>query len=250
MKFIVKIILFVSIFLISLDAKTAFPKEYYTLPITKQKEYFFNFFKDKIETENERILEDRAFIKALNNRKDLDENSTEYLKLQKLQEKYKVADIYDYSKFLGRVDIVSPSLALAQAAIESGWGKSRFFKEANNIFGQWTYNPKIGIVPLKRAKGKKHLIRIFPSLQDSIVAYMQNLNRTNAYKEFRKKRKQLREKGAVIDGLTLASTMTKYSGIGHNYVKMLESIIKKNNLVKLDKRLYEKIKNESMKEDK
>ncbi len=250
MKFIVKIILYTSTFLVFLNANTSFPKEYYTFPISKQKEYFFSFFKDKIEMENERILEDRAFIKALNNRKNLDKNSTEYLKLQKLQEKYKVADIYDYSKFLGRVDIISPSLALAQAAIESGWGKSRFFKEANNIFGQWTYNPKIGIVPLKRTKGKKHLIRVFPSLQDSIVAYMQNLNRTNAYKEFRKKRKQLREKNEVIDGLSLASTMTKYSGIGHNYVKMLESIIKKNNLVKLDKKFYEKIKSKLIEEDK
>ncbi len=241
MKFIFKTVLFIFALLLSLNADTGFPKEYYKLPVSKQKEYFFNYFNEKIEIENRKILKERAFIKSLNGRKNLDKNSSKYKKLEHLQKKYKISNIYNYSKFLKRVDIIPPSLALAQAATESGWGKSRFFKKANNIFGHWTYNPKIGMVPLKRAKGKKHLIRIFSSLQDSIKAYMLNLNRTNAYYEFRLKRKQMREREEVINGMILSSTMTKYSGIGHDYVKILKSIIKKNHLVKLDKAFYTKI---------
>ncbi len=123
---------------------------------------------------------------------------------------------------------------MSQAATESGWGKSRFFKKANNIFGHWTYNEKIGMVPLKREAGKKHFIRKFPNLQASIAAYMLNLNRTGAYKEFRTKRKEMRMAKKLIDGMQLSSTMTKYSGIGHDYLKILKSIIRKNNLVNYD----------------
>ena len=115
-------------------------------------------------------------ILSLKDKKDLDEESSEYKKLKELQIKYKVQDIYDYETFLKRVDVIPPSLAIAQAAVESAWGKSRFIKIANNIFGHWTYNPEIGIVPLDRIEGKQHLIRVFKTLQDSISAYMLNLS--------------------------------------------------------------------------
>lgn len=236
-----KILLFLSLFLISLLEASGFPKEYYKLDIKKQKEYFFNYFSKKIEHENMKILEDRAFILSLKGRKNLAIDSIEYKRLEKLKDKYKLEDIYDYDKFIYRVDIIPPSLALAQAAVESGWGKSRFFKEANNIFGQWTYNPKVGMIPLKREEGKKHLVRIFPSLQDAIISYMQNLNRTKAYEEFRKKREEERKNGHFIDGYLLSETMTRYSGIGHKYVEILQSIIKKNKLTQLDKIFYKKI---------
>ncbi len=240
MKKLLKLTLILSTFILSLNADNGFPKKYYKLPIAKQKNFFFDYFGERIEAENIKILKQREFIKSLNGRKDLNKNSLEYKKLEELQIKYKIQNIYDYEKFLYRVDIIPPSMALAQAATESGWGKSRFFKEANNIFGHWTYNPKNGMVPLKRSEGKKHLIRIFPTLQDSIAAYMRNLNSTSAYSKFRIKRKELRESGNFINGYLLSSTMTNYSGIGHNYVEILQSIIKKNKLTKLDKKFFEK----------
>ena len=230
-----------------LNANSAFPKEYYKLTVKKQKAFFFDYFGKRIDAENMKILKEREFILSLKGKKDLKETSEEYKKLQKLQTKYKVKNIYDYKKFLYRVDIIPPSMALAQAATESGWGKSRFFKEANNIFGHWTYNPKIGMVPLKRSKGKKHLVRIFPDLQASIAAYMRNLNRTKAYSQFRIKRKQQRDNGKFLNGYELSKTMTKYSAIGQEYVKILRSIIRSNKLIKFDKEFFEKIKKEGQK---
>lgn len=240
-----KVLFFVSAFMIFLNADPSFTKNYYKLNITKQKEYFFNYFSKEIEFENRNILKERAFIKSLNQNKNLDHTSNEYKRLKELQTKYKVQSIYNYPRYLERIDIIPPSLALAQAATESGWGKSRFFKEANNIFGHWTYNPKIGMLPKRRQQGKKHFIKIFPSLQASISAYMRNLNRTSAYYEFRLKRKQMRDAGQYIDGMKLSSTMSKYSGIGHDYIKILKSIIRKNKLVEYDKKFYDKLKKEN-----
>lgn len=240
---IFKILFFLSTFFIELKAQTVFSKDYYKLHMSEQKEYFFKFFSKRIDLENKKILEERAFVKSLNNNKNLDKNSKEYKRLEKLQVKYKIKNIYNYSRFLERIDIIPPSLALAQAATESGWGKSRFFKKANNIFGHWTYNPRIGMLPLRRPADKKHFIRIFSSLQDSIAAYMLNLNRTAAYYEFRLKRKEQRERGSFVDGMKLSVTMDKYSGIGHDYIKILKSIIRKNRLVTYDKLFHDKMKN-------
>ena len=246
MKILLKTLLFVSVFTLIVNADTKFKKSYYNLHITKQKEYFFSFFSKEIELENRKILEEREFIKSLNKNKNLDKNSEKYKRLKKLQTKYKIQDIYNYSRFLERVDIIPPSMALAQAATESGWGKSRFFKEANNIFGHWTYNAKIGMKPLRRPEGQKHFIRIFPSLQDSIAAYMLNLNRTAAYYEFRLKRKQQKTTNNFIDGMKLSSTMHKYSGIGHDYISILKSIIRKNKLITYDIKFQNKIKKEKL----
>ena len=244
MNILLKILFFISTFFILLKADTVFSKDYYKMHISKQKEYFFAFFNKRIEIENKKILEERAFIKSLNNNKNLDINSKEYKRLEELQIKYKVRDIYNYSRFLERVNIIPPSLALAQAATESGWGKSRFFKKANNIFGHWTYNPKIGMKPLRRPEGQKHFIRVFKTLQDSIAAYMLNLNRTAAYYEFRLKRKEQLLTNNFIDGMKLSVTMDKYSGIGHDYIKILKSIIRKNKLLSYDKNFQNKLKKE------
>jgi len=244
MKNLLKILLLISTLVLVSNAQTAFSKDYYKLNISKQKKYFFDFFSKRIELENKKILKERAFIESLNKNKNLDSKSSEYKKLLVLQKKYKIKKIYNYPQYLERIDIIPTSLALAQAATESGWGKSRFFKEANNIFGHWTYNKKIGMKPLRRAADKKHFIRVFSSLQDSISAYMLNLNRTGAYYEFRLKRKEMRQANKLINGMILSSTMTKYSGIGHDYIKILKSIIRKNKLVNYDISFQDKIKKE------
>ncbi len=245
MQIFFKIFFSLSLIMVSMKA-TGFPANYYRLPLDEKKKYFFEYFVGEIELENRKILKEREFIKSLMERKDFIKDSFEYKKLQELQVKYKVSNIYDYDEFLRRIDIVPPSLALAQAATESGWGTSRFFKKANNIFGHWTYNPKIGMVPLRRQTGKKHFIRVFTTLQDSIAAYMKNLNRTGAYSEFRAKRRTMRLKKEFIDGMKLAKTMTKYSGIGHDYVKILQSIIRKNHLAHYDKDFFTMVRNEKM----
>jgi len=220
--------------------RTGLPKEYYDLHLIEAKDYFFKFFSKKIEFENKKILRDREFVLSLKGEKNLLKNSDKYRKLLSLQKKYKIQKFYDYKEYLLRIDVVPISMALAQAAAESSWGKSRFAKEANNIFGHWTYNPKVGMLPKKRPKGQKHLIKIFPNLKFSIIAYMRNLNTTQAYHEFRLKRTQMRNSNTPIDGYKLSETMTKYSAIGFDYVKILQSIIAVNKLEKYDIDFYNK----------
>lgn len=234
------IILFSIIFTLVANA-SSFPKEYYEIQNTKKKkEYFFNFLYPMIEKENIIILKDRKFILSLNNNKNLLKISSDYKKLESLAKQYSVKNLFDYKKLLKKIDVVPPSLALAQAAVESGWGKSRFVKVANNIFGHWTYG-KVGIVPSRRNKGATHLIRIFPSLQGSIKAYMQNLNRTRAYYLFRNVREKERIRNINPDGLILSQTMIHYSAIGEKYLKILKSIIKVNKLSRFDKKFYNKV---------
>ncbi len=238
--------LFLACFIASLSlAETAtkgFPQEYYKLRGKKAKAYFFNFLEKKIRVENIKILTERIFILSLKGKKNLNIDSKEYKRLKRLQKKYKVQNLYDYKKFLKRIDIIPPSLAIAQAATESAWGRSRFIREANNIFGHWTYNPKIGMVPRERDEDKRHLVRIFPTLESSIAIYMRNLNRTSAYEDFRTNRQKMRENNVYIDGYILSGDMTEYSAIGHNYVLILKSIIKRYRLADLDKKFYERTK--------
>ena len=219
------------------------PDEYYKIrDINKSKQYFFDYLYELIKQENDNILAQRAFVKNYlsSNLLSINFNSPDFLYLLELKKKYKVKKLLSADDYLKRIDVVPPSMALAQAAVESGWGKSRFIKEANNIFGHWTYNPRIGMMPENRDEGARHFIRIFKSLQDSISAYMLNLNRNLAYKQFQNERLEQREKNINPEGLSLSQTMVNYSGIGHDYLSILKNVIEKNNLKEYDKKFYKK----------
>jgi len=174
-----------------------------------------------------------------NNLFNINYKSKNFPKLLKLKKKYNVKSIFSLNEFLEKVDVVPPSLALAQAAVESGWGKSRFVKEANNIFGHWTYGEK-GLIPKNRDENAKHKIRIFNSLQKSIRAYMLNLNSNRAYLLFREKRLQLREINLLPLGKELSVTMKNYSGIGKKYLKILSTLINGQNLSRFDYQFFNK----------
>ena len=132
------------------------------------------------------------------------------------------------------VDIIPPSLALAQAAEESGWGTSRFVREGNAVFGQWTFSSAGSLVPADRDENKKHKIRAFPNLLDSVRAYALNLNTHAAYRQFRKVRSDLRLKGAPLDGLLLVDYLKRYSQRGQKYVEAIRALIKVNQLYRFD----------------
>ena len=151
-----------------------------------------------------------------------------------LRNKYGVENLFDRDEFLKRVDIIPISLALSQAAVESGWGKSRFAREANNLFGHWTYSG-VGLIPQNRAIGKTHMIRIFSSLQKSVNSYMLNLNTNEAYADFRNKRLDARNKGKNFTGIEATKTMVNYSELKYEYNKMLKEMIEQNNLQIYDK---------------
>ncbi|MEQ8440683.1 MAG: glucosaminidase domain-containing protein [Alphaproteobacteria bacterium] len=142
----------------------------------------------------------------------------------------------DFETLLRRVDIIAPSLALAQAAIESGWGTSRFAREGNALFGQWVYDDDAdGIVPAARPEGMSHRIRAFETPLQSVVAYMRNLNTHRAYRPMRDIRERLRRQGAPINGMTLAEGLESYSEKGREYIDMVRSMINANNLRPLDR---------------
>ncbi|MEK9723436.1 MAG: glucosaminidase domain-containing protein, partial [Rhodospirillaceae bacterium] len=150
-----------------------------------------------------------------------------------LAERYKV-DRNNYRELLKRVDIVPVSMALAQAAEESGWGTSRFSREGNAIFGEWTFSDAKGLVPLRRDTGKSHRVRAFKSLLHSVRAYARNLNTHRAYRGFRTKRLDMRTDGVPLRGRPLIETLTRYSERGPAYVKGLHKIMTVNNLDRLD----------------
>ena len=132
------------------------------------------------------------------------------------------------------MDIIPVSVALAQAANESGWGTSRFALEGNALFGQWTWSKK-GISPKNQDPDKTHKILQFQILKASVRAYKNNLNTHNAYKEFREARAQLRQNEEEIMGLKLTKHLSAYASIGQKYVEILNDIIERNSLSDFDK---------------
>jgi Bax protein len=132
------------------------------------------------------------------------------------------------------MDIIPVSIALAQAANESGWGTSRFALEGNALFGQWTWS-KNGISPKNKDPDQNHKILQFQILKASVRAYKNNLNTHNAYKEFREVRAKLRQSGTSITGLALIKYLKNYAAIGEKYTEIIKGIIEHNSLTDFDK---------------
>lgn len=129
-----------------------------------------------------------------------------------------------------RVDVIPAAMVLAQAAIESGWGTSRFAEEANNLFGQWCYTPGCGIVPKQRAVSAKHEVRKFDSVEDALNSYYRNINTHNAYRALRDLRAKIRNDESAFTGSALIAGLGKYCGRGSVYITELRSLIKANDL--------------------
>lgn len=185
---------------------------------------------------NELIEQDRKRIQALRDRAltghSLAAEDTAWLA--------DTADVYgldslDFDALLKRVDIVPPSLAIAQAAEESGWGTSRFAREGNALFGQRAYKAsKKGIVPKERPDGKKFRVRAFDHLIDGVKAYVHNLNSHFAYDDFRDLRATLRAETGHIDGYALAGSLLRYSERGEDYINTIRVIMRVNALQVFD----------------
>jgi Bax protein len=131
-----------------------------------------------------------------------------------------------------RVDTIPPSLVLAQAANESAWGSSRFAREGNNLFGEWTYKPGTGIIPAGRPAGATYEVRKFSSIYESIRSYMSNLNRNGAYRKLREIREILRDSNQPVTGMSLAQGLAKYSQRGNAYIVEIQAMIRQNKLMR------------------
>ncbi|MCG8669415.1 MAG: glucosaminidase domain-containing protein [Pseudomonadales bacterium] len=190
--------------------------------IKERKTAFFDFLGPLVEKENQRIAELRA---------NLDDMSTE--QLIALSSEYDLpqeqkADLVTSLK--SRIDEIPPSLVMAQAAIESAWGTSRFAQEGNNLFGEWCFTPGCGIVPKARPANKHHEVRRFDSPEHSVRSYMQNLNSHNAYDLLRIQRADQRARQSALNGCYLATGLQSYSQKGLGYVEMVKTFIRSNRL--------------------
>lgn len=203
---------------------------------TQRKRVFIELLLPLALRVNEQIGVERARLTEINKKLNgffgtLDPDEREWL--DDMRGRYRV-ETTDIDDLLRRVDVVPPSLALAQAAEESGWGTSRFAREANALFGQRTFTKGAGLVPSNRDDGEIHEVVPFDRLLDSVAAYMANLNSHAAYKEFRLAREHQRRTHGFLDGYDLAGTLVRYSERGADYVGTIQSIIDKNNLRMLD----------------
>ena len=206
---------------------TQFPRDLDELQSTQlKKETFIKIVLPLVVVENERILDDRKRLIILSEKKFTTDSEKQWIRQKLLEYKVKKGDL---KELLVRMDIIPASIALAQAAKESGWGTSRFALEGNAIFGQWTWSGQ-GIAPLDRESNKNHKVLKFPILRASVKAYKNNLNTHKSYVKFRSKRSSLREKNKKISGLELTETLNNYAQTGSAYTKTLNQIIKQNRL--------------------
>jgi Bax protein len=192
---------------------------------SQKKETFLQILLPLVVAENEKIKKDRTYLLKI-----LKENQTakNISWINKKHKEYKVTD-KNIDELIEKIDIIPNSIALAQAAKESGWGTSRFALEGNAIFGQWTWNG-VGMAPLDKDEDQKHKILKFPLLRASVKAYITNLNTHGGYKSFRKKRLELRANNKILSGLDLIHELENYAQTGKEYTKVLEKIIKQNDL--------------------
>ena len=215
--------------------------------LNKDFDYLDSNKKDFVKTvlpiiinENQNILLTRSFVKNLKNKletfrtlekkeiRTLNDIAKNYN--IKYREKHKLDLV---NEILSNVDVIPNSIVLAQAAIESGWGSSRFAREHNALFGEYTYDAEKGVIPLNRDSGKTHLIKSFNSLDSSVNSYFNNINSHYAYREFRDIRKIMRDKNNFSDVDLLVKKLETYAA-DSNYVNTIRSVIEKNNFKLFD----------------
>ena len=213
--------------------------------VSSRKQAFLEYFYPLVANANIRVLQDRQQLLEIEQHLSRDDglNREKLMILEKLALRYEIEfnstkPEYVINRLLKRVDVVPVSLVLAQAAIETAWGTSRFATEANNYFGQWCYRKGCGLVPAARNKGKYHEVKVFNSPIESITAYIRNLNRNRAYAELRTLRQQLRKKNRPATGHALAAGLGKYSELGKTYISSLRSIILANQLQDYTRKFY------------
>lgn len=205
--------------------------------VAQRKQAFIQALLPHIQEHNRRIAEQRERVQRLHDRlrkgRTLSEPDRQWL--IELARRYRLPppetlDTEWIRRLLRRVDVIPADLALAQAAMESAWGRSRFAREGNNYFGQWCFKAGCGLVPKRRPEGASYEVQVFDSPAGSVETYMRNLNSHPAYTRMRRIRAELRRQGRPLTGAALASGLDKYSALGATYGERLRSLIEHNEL--------------------
>ncbi len=212
-------------------ALTLLPHEIKMIENTSErKEFFIQIILPLILQENNNIKLDRKRLFNI-----ITKSNNTNVEKKWLKKKYKQYGVVskDLSELKIRMDIVPVSLAIAQAAKETGWGTSRFALEGNALFGQWTWSGE-GLKPKEAEENKGHKVMKFNVLQASVRAYQRNLNTHRTYQNFRLARAELRDRGKPLDSLILSKFLDNYAETGEKYVEVLQKIIKQNSLKDFD----------------
>jgi len=196
----------------------------------KRKELFIQIVLPLILEENKKIKIERKTLFSILNKNSNSQEERNWLKSKFKQ--YGVVNS-DLATLKIRMDEIPVSLAIAQAAKETGWGTSRFAQEGNALFGQWTYDGK-GIKPAGSDEDDTHKVMKFKILKASVRAYQRNLNTHKSYKKFRKVRAIQRDVYGSLNSLELANYLDKYAQTGNEYTKILKKIIEQNKLTDFD----------------
>ena len=196
----------------------------------KRKRLFIQIILPLILEENKKIRLERKTLFSILNKNNNSEAEKNWLKSKFKQ--YGVLN-KDLATLKIRMDEVPVSLAIAQAAKETGWGTSRFAQEGNALFGQWTYSGD-GIKPAGSDEDDTHKVMKFKILKASVRAYQRNLNTHKSYREFRKVRAIQRDVFGKLNSLELVNYLDKYAETGHEYIKILKKIIEQNKLTDFD----------------
>ncbi len=196
----------------------------------KRKNMFIKIVLPLIVKENNKIRVDRKRLFTI-----LNKNSNTDIEKKWLEKKYKQYGVRkkDLSTLKVRMDEIPVSLAIAQAAKETGWGTSRFALKGNALFGQWTWSGD-GLKPKNAEEGQDHKVMRFHSLQLSVRAYLRNLNTHSTYKNLRKARTEFRNQNKPLDSIILSKHLDKYAETGNKYIEVLQKIIQQNNLKDFD----------------
>lgn len=201
--------------------------------VDERKQAFFEYLRPIVRYYNERISEERRWLLEATGAGR--PGWLDRYRLRSLAAKYRIdLNAVDSEKAIDllrrRVDTVPESLVLVQAAKESGWGRSRFAREGNALFGQRCHDPGCGIVPGGRSAEGTFEVQAFDTAGESVESYIRNLNTHERYIGLRRARQQLRERGVEVTGVELAGHLDDYSERGPQYVAEIRSMIRQNEL--------------------
>ena len=223
-----------------------FPDDLHLMQSTKlKKELFFSAILPMAMLANEEITYQRSTLEVIF--QHFDQNGFITIQQQKdldsISKRYRIKKDplsiqAERKKLLRRADTIPESMVLAQAANESGWGTSRFARKANNIFGEWTFTPGMGLVPKNRPKGETYEVRRFSSLYQSVRSYMRNINTHRGYITLRQTREELRQNRLDLSGTELAMGLDNYSTRRAAYSREIQAMIKSNRLEQKTVRAY------------
>ena len=215
------------------------PHDLGTYNLKHRKNIFITLILPLLLKGNENIKNEKKTINKYLNNKNF-QKLRPYCIKYKIQEKYCTKNNFIYVKkqFTLKVDVLPISMMLAQAAIESGWGLSRFAKEGNALFGQWTWSKNSGLKPEKKPNANFY-VKSFKNLQSSVDSYLLNLNTHIAYKKMRNFRYLIKIRNKEFKGIHFAKYLDRYAEIGYEYVKKVTKLIKINKFEEYNKIKFE-----------